>query len=139
MNRSIGYRYGGSIISVMLAAAALILVGLSARAQAPGQAPKADIPRAGNAQDGKRLYTSYGCYQCHGRDAQGSSVTGPRIGPRPIPFPVFLRIVRQSPGEMPPYSRELVSDSELADIYAFLQSLPEPPPAKSIRLLNEAD
>jgi hypothetical protein len=39
-------------------------------------------------------------------------------------------------GEMPPYTAKVVSDQDLADIYAFLQSLPRPPDPKSIRLLN---
>ena len=108
-------------------ATALILACLGAGAQ---------TPTAGNAQNGKRIYTRYGCYQCHGREGQGSSVTGPRVGPHPIPFEAFVWYVRHPTGEMPPYTGKLVSDPELADIYAFLQSLPEPPAAKSIPLLN---
>jgi cytochrome c1 len=38
---------------------------------------------------------------------------------------------------MPPYTEKTVSDQELADIYAYLKSLPEPPKAKDIPLLNE--
>jgi hypothetical protein len=36
---------------------------------------------------------------------------------------------------MPPYTSKVVSDAELADIYAYLQSIPTPPPASSIPLL----
>jgi cytochrome c1 len=38
---------------------------------------------------------------------------------------------------MPPYTEKVVTDQELADIYAFLKSLPEPSKAKDIPLLNE--
>jgi cytochrome c1 len=38
---------------------------------------------------------------------------------------------------MPPYTEKVVSGQEFADIYAFLKSLPEPPKAKSIPLLNQ--
>ena len=38
---------------------------------------------------------------------------------------------------MPPYTSKVVSDSEMADIYAFLQSLPQPPAVKDIPLLND--
>jgi len=37
---------------------------------------------------------------------------------------------------MPPYTVKVVSDKELADIYAFLQSISQPPAVKSIPLLN---
>jgi mono/diheme cytochrome c family protein len=45
--------------------------------------------------------------------------------------------VRQPTGEMPPYTKKVVTDQELADIYAYLQSIPQPPPAKSIPILNK--
>jgi len=91
---------------------------------------------AGNAQKGKQLFQSYGCYQCHGREAQGGSGTGPRLAPKPIAFAQLSKYVRQPTGQMPPYTRRVVSDADLADIYAFLSAQPEPPPAKSIPLLN---
>ncbi len=122
---------------LMILVASLILARLGAGAQAPVAAPKANTARAGNAQNGKRIFTNYGCYECHGREGQISSAAGPRIGPRPIPLSAFVRYVRQPTGDMPPYTSKVVSDSELTDIYAFLESLPEPPAAKSIPLLNE--
>src|SRR5467141_2978488 len=90
---------------------------------------------AADAQNGKRIFITYGCYQCHGREAQGGAA-GPRLGPRPIAFAAFSLFVRQPAGQMPPYTRKVTSDSELVDIYAFLQSLPPPPPVKSVPLLN---
>ncbi len=93
------------------------------------------IPGA-DRQNGKRLYLNYGCYQCHGREGQGSTATGPRIGPDPLPFPAFTEYIRRPTGEMPPYTSKVVSDSDLAKIYAFLQSLPRPRAVKSIPLLN---
>jgi ubiquinol-cytochrome c reductase cytochrome c subunit len=94
-----------------------------------------DTP-AGNAENGKRIFNKIGCYQCHGREGQGSVMTGPRIAPNPVPFEVLARYVRKPTGEMPPYTAKVVSDQELADIYAFLQSRPHPPSAKSIPGLN---
>ena len=98
-------------------------------AQTPASAPK-----AGNAQNGKKIFDSYGCYQCHDHDGHGGA--GARLAPNPIPLAAFSRYVRQPTGEMPPYTKKVVSDQELADMYAFLQSIPPPPPAKSIPLLN---
>ena len=64
------------------------------------------------------------------------SMTGPRLGPDPVPFEVFTSYVRKPTGEMPPYTAKVVSDQELADIYAFLQTRPRPPAAKTIPLLK---
>jgi mono/diheme cytochrome c family protein len=105
--------------------------------QSLAPAPKADIASA-NSQNGQRLFTGYGCYECHGNEGQGSTQTGgSRIGPIRIPFPVFVSYVRQPTNQMPPYSVKAISDTDLADIYAFLRSRPEPAPAKSIPLLNQ--
>jgi mono/diheme cytochrome c family protein len=92
---------------------------------------------AGNAQKGKQLFESYGCYQCHGREAQGGAGTGPRLAPHPIAFAAVEKYVRHPTGQMPPYTAKVVSDQDLADIYAFLSSRPEPPSAKSIPILRE--
>jgi ubiquinol-cytochrome c reductase cytochrome c subunit len=82
---------------------------------------------AGNAANGRKLFATIGCYQCHGYEAQGSTATGPRLAPRPLPFPALSRYVRRPAGQMPPYTAKVLSDMELADIYAFLQSAPAPP------------
>jgi mono/diheme cytochrome c family protein len=98
---------------------------------------KSTAAPSGNAQHGQKNFSDYGCYQCHGLQAQGGLGTGaPRLGPRPIVFAAFTRYVRQPAGQMPPYTSKVVSDQDLADIYAFLQARPQPPPAKSIPLLN---
>lgn len=86
------------------------------------------------AQNGKKLFDSYGCYQCHGHDGHGGA--GARLAPNPIPFAQFSKYVRQPAGEMPPYTPKVVSDKELKDIYDYLQSQPQPPPAKSVPILN---
>jgi len=98
-------------------------------------APAVFLP-GGDANTGKRLYTNYGCYQCHGYEGQGAQSTGPRLATDLIPFPEFSEYIREPRREMPPYTTKVVSDQELADIYAFLKSLPRPPDARSISLLN---
>lgn len=104
---------------------------------APKDTAKANAAPAGNVDHGKKIFNDYGCYQCHGREAQGGLGTGaPRLGPKPIAFVAFTRYVRQPAGQMPPYTAKVVSDQDLADIYAFLQSRPQPPPVAKIPLLN---
>jgi mono/diheme cytochrome c family protein len=88
-----------------------------------------------SAQNGKKIFDTYGCYQCHDHDGHGG--VGARLAPNPIPFAAFSKYVRQPTGEMPPYTKKVVSDQELADIYAYLQTIPQPPPAKSIPILNK--
>jgi ubiquinol-cytochrome c reductase cytochrome c subunit len=117
---------GGCLLTIV----ALFCVGASS------QSPATKDTSAGDAQKGQELYTSYGCYECHGRQGQGARTSGPRLGPGPISFPAFSRYVRQPRGQMPPYTSKVVSDGDLADIYAFLKSLPKPPAEKDIPLLN---
>jgi mono/diheme cytochrome c family protein len=103
-----------------------------AQTQAP---PASDNTPAGNADNGKKLYAQYGCYQCHGYAAQGG--VGPRLAPRPLAFAAFSKYVRQPSGEMPPYTLKVFSDSQMAGVYSFLRSVPQPPPVDSIPLLKE--
>lgn len=106
------------------------------RAQEIESFPKPEAPVHGDAKNGKRLYESYGCYECHGGQGQGSVLTGPRLGPNPMSFSGFVRYVRKPTGQMPPYTRKITTDEQLADMYAFLQSLPQPPDAKKTPLLS---
>jgi mono/diheme cytochrome c family protein len=109
----------------------LLSATLAAQSPASGQS----AAPAGNLQNGKKIFSSYGCYQCHGFEGQGGA--GARLAPRPIGFAAFSKYVRQPSGEMPPYTSRVVSDQELADIYAFLQSIPPPPAPNSIPLLKK--
>jgi mono/diheme cytochrome c family protein len=84
-----------------------------------------------NADNGRKLFLSDGCYECHGREAQGGAA-GPRLGPDPLPLAAILKYVRHPAGQMPPYTSQVISDSQLADIHAFLESLPKPPKPDSI-------
>jgi mono/diheme cytochrome c family protein len=83
---------------------------------------------------GAALYKKNGCYECHVNDGQGGP-QGPRLGPNPIPLPRFVAYVRNPAGDMPPFTAKVISDDDLAKIYAFLQSRPTPPPVKDIPLL----
>ena len=125
-------------------ALAVVLAGsltagrLSAQEAAPAQADAAGAAAApsGNVETGKKLYIGRACYQCHGYEGQGSaSLGGPRIGPNPIPYRRFIAYVRTPATEMPPYSVKVLSDQDVADIYAYLQARTVPPPVRDIPLL----
>jgi ubiquinol-cytochrome c reductase cytochrome c subunit len=113
---------------------ALVAFVLVAVVSAQAPPPQSNAAPAGNAEAGKKLFVSYGCYQCHGYEAQGSNATGPRLGPRPIAFAAFSRYVRQPTGQMPPYTTRVVSDADLTNIYAFISS--RPAPATNVPLLK---
>jgi ubiquinol-cytochrome c reductase cytochrome c subunit len=116
-------------------ACAVLLTSASRGAYAQADKPAAgDKAPAGNAQNGRLLFTKVGCYECHGRVAQGG--VGPRLGPHPLPLAAIIIYIHQPSGEMPPYTAKVISDADIADIYAFLQSLPDPPKADTIPLLK---
>jgi ubiquinol-cytochrome c reductase cytochrome c subunit len=106
---------------VVLAAAALALMSGELSAQDAGH--------------GRQVFVQKGCWQCHGFEGQGAS-TGPKLGPDPLPFDAMRDFVRTTNGPMPPYSAQLLSDSELADIHAYLASRPPPKDHKTIPLLS---
>ena len=112
-----------------------VTLGLAILAMAATAFGQTTTP-AGNAQSGRKVFASNGCYECHGYEAQGATPTGPRLGPRPLAFAAFSKYVRQPTGQMPPYTTKTLTDATLADIYAFLQSLPAPKTADTIPLLK---
>ena len=118
-----------------LAALAAATIVASAAAQTPAAQPTPAVP-AGNAETGKKLYVSYGCWQCHGYEGQGGAA-GPRLAPRPLPLAGFSMYVRRPTNQMPPYTEKVVSDADLGHIHAFLQSRPAPPSVQSIPLLQK--
>ena len=94
---------------------------------------------AGNAAKGKTAFTTFGCWQCHGFEGQGSVATsnGKVLAPDPLPWDTFSAFVRTSNVGMPPYSAKVLSDADLADIHAYLSSIPKPKDHKSIPLLSQ--
>lgn len=115
-----------TFIRACLALAAASLMLAHAAAAAP------------SAENGKTAFVKNGCWQCHGFQGQGSAATsgGKVIADTQLPFEAFKTYVRDPSGAMPPFHAEILSDSDLADIYAYLESRPKPEPAKDIPLLN---
>lgn len=127
-----------TVLSLLLFAASMVWAPYAIPKQnAPTPAPPAKKTRpVEDADKGKRLYATYGCYECHGYQGQGSTAAGPRIAPNPIPRDAFIAYLRQPSGEMPPYTERVVSDAELADIRAFLTTIPKGPNPSEIPLLK---
>jgi mono/diheme cytochrome c family protein len=90
---------------------------------------------AASAEKGKQLFLKNGCWQCHGESGQGG-IAGRTLAPNPIPFDALKSFVRTTNRAMPPYREQILSDDDLAEIYAYLQSIPKTPDPKSIPLLG---
>lgn len=100
----------------------------------------------GNAERGETLYRDFACYSCHGYKAAGrvplsSSTSG--VLSRADVFQTYLRLrADENPinpkNTMPNYSRETLSDAQVADLYAYITSLPEDvPELEEIPLMQE--
>jgi ubiquinol-cytochrome c reductase cytochrome c subunit len=89
----------------------------------------------GNTDKGNAAYVQHGCWQCHGYAGQGG--VGPKLAPGPMPLAAMNVFVRNTNRAMPPYQKEILSDGDLADIHAYLQSIPAGKDYKSIPLLNQ--
>lgn len=121
-------RSRGARASVLLISLVVTTVMLGAANGAP-QDSTTSPKQSNNEQvaNGRRLFVKYGCYECHGLEAQGGGSAGPRIGPDPVPLSALIGYVRAPAREMPPYSDKVISDKELTDIHEFLKSLSHPP------------
>ena len=111
-----------------------VVVGLAAFAAALAFGHAAAM--AASAEKGQQAYMKAGCWQCHGTLGQGG-VTGPKLAPEPLPAEAFTAFVRTTNRAMPPYREHILPDADLADIHAYLASIPKGPDAKSIPLLNQ--
>jgi len=118
------------IAVTILAAAAIGAVAFAAaRAQ--------DAPR-GDAAAGKRLYLADGCFTCHGRSGQGGAYNTPApiLAHTAMPFDGFKGQVRNPINDMPAFPSAILSDKDIADIYAFVESLPGARSPKDFPILN---
>jgi mono/diheme cytochrome c family protein len=114
-------------------ACAVALFGAAASTTAQAQ----DAP-PGDAANGKRLFLADGCFTCHGRAGQGGAYNGPApiLAQTALPFDGFKGQIRNPVNEMPAFSDANLSDKDIADIYAFVRSLPGSRSAKDIAILN---
>jgi ubiquinol-cytochrome c reductase cytochrome c subunit len=117
------------LLVIVMCAATLSGIALSSPILTAQSQPQ--TAPAGNVEKGRLGFVRVGCAQCHGREAQGSPTSGPRLGPNGLPYPAFARYVRAPRLQMPPYTEKILPDADLADLYAFVQSRPKAatPPA----------
>jgi mono/diheme cytochrome c family protein len=111
-----------------IALSTILIAPAAASDQAPPRAA-----RSGDAQQGKALYLKYSCYACHGYDGHGGA--GARLVPLAMTVTRFTAYVH-NPRRMPPYTDKVLSDAQLADLFAYIKSLPVSPSADQIPLLS---
>ena len=116
----------------------LVQVSVAAVVALMGFAGQGSALADGDAQKGRVAFTQHGCWQCHDFAGEGSVATsnGKVIARTQLPLDAFMSFVRTTNGQMPPYRAPVLSDGDLGDIYAYLQSLPEPKAVSDIPLLN---
>src|SRR3954447_47787 len=94
---------------------------------------------AGDAAKGKAAFMKNGCWQCHGTEGQGSAITsaGKVLAPDPLPLETFSAFLRSTNAAMPPYSEKILPNADVADMHAYLSTIPKPKDAKTIPLLSQ--
>jgi mono/diheme cytochrome c family protein len=119
------YMLLGSLVSLLIA------TGIVTAAAAAGT-----TAAAGDPVNGKRVFFADGCVYCHGTTGAGGGPAGPRLAPSPLALEGVTAKLRTPSGRMPVYSPAVLRDAEIADIVAYLQSIPKGTDAKDIPLLN---
>jgi mono/diheme cytochrome c family protein len=129
------------LVATTVALSWVVVNGTAAQAPAPAlpqtQPSTQSSPQAptGDAKRGKELFEkTYRCYACHGFDGQTGS---PRLVPMARTQEAFIAYVRKpSTQGMPKFPA--VPEKDLADVYAYVRSIPAAaPPLDSIPLLKD--
>lgn len=102
----------------------------------PADAVAADRSVAPSAARGRQIFMSVGCVHCHGTQGQGSNA-GVRLAPGPLPAAAIAQFIRATNTTMPAYSEKVLGDADVADIAAFLASIPPATPAARIPALRD--
>jgi mono/diheme cytochrome c family protein len=111
----ISTHFGGSMMRAFLVASLFALVLQTNTAFAQQQ---------GDPQAGASLWRARYCGNCHGSQAEGAY--GPDLaGGRGLTFEQVKRAIRRPWGVMPAYAETQLSDQQIADVLAFLQSRPK--------------
>ena len=109
----------------------MMLAALLVPALAPAQQAS-----SGDASRGKDLFLKYSCYACHGFSGQNGP--GARLVPMRMTTAAFTAYVRAPrTRQMPSFSSKVLADQQLADIHAYIKTLPESKPAKDIPALAQ--
>ncbi len=93
----------------------------------------------GDAGKGKQTYLNVDCYTCHGRVGQGGNFMypAPPLAGLDMPAETLQAFLRAAPNDMPSYAPTILTNDDIANIDAFLHSLPGRRDPKDFPLLNQ--
>jgi len=106
------------LLNVLAAAAPTYAQAVPSPSIAP-TSPVSDAPQ-GDVRNGEKEFSA--CVNCHGHHAEGGF--GPDLAGRDLAWTTFRKAVREPWGIMPAFREQLKSEQALADIRAYLNSLP---------------
>ena len=134
VSRIPAFRHLRNLVLLLPTAVAVLMIPLAARGQQAAPQGSSSSPARGDATRGKALYEStFNCYACHGFDGQSGS---PRLIPMERSEAAFVAFLRKPPREAMPKFAD-VPERDLADVYAYIRSIPAAaPPLDSIPLLK---
>ena len=106
--------------------AAAALAAVAAPPPAPSEPAEEDGAAAvtGDPAHGQELFFANGCNLCHGDQGQGG--LGSTIASTGLTLEQVIQQYRDPRDQMPRFPAEAVPDEDVADIYAWLQTLPLP-------------
>ncbi len=84
----------------------------------------------GNPVNGQNLFFSMGCNVCHGD--RGEGLVGPTIAMTVVPLDRVIEQYREPLEAMTAFPPDQIADEEIADVYAWLQTVERPPVAQEI-------
>jgi len=136
-------RTGHSLVFLMTLLVAATGTGADERAAtalpgipSPATEAKPSSSASPSATRGRQLYMTVGCVHCHGSMGQGSTA-GTRLAPEPLPAEAIAQFIRNTGTTMPAYSARVLSDADVADIAAFLATIPAARPVERIPALRD--
>ena len=97
------------------------------------------IASTGDAARGKQTYLNVDCYTCHGRVGEGGNFMypAPPLAGLDMPVEALQAFLRAAPNDMPSFAPTILTNDDIADIAAFLGSLPGRRDPKDFPLLNQ--
>jgi len=100
------------------------LIGLGVAAMLALLIGAAGAQSTGDPVHGKEAWAQHNCKSCHGANGEGK-YAGPRAGDGKTAAD-WLKQVRQPRAKMPAYRPDQATDQQIADMWAYMQTLPKP-------------
>jgi mono/diheme cytochrome c family protein len=91
----------------------------------------------GDVDKGKELWASHNCKSCHGANGEGQ-YAGPRAGDGKT-AEEWVTQVRTPRNRMPSFRPEQISDADITDMWAYMQTLEKPASFERVTYTPQAD